>query len=1031
MIDFQNELAEYVFKSKYARYVPELKRRETWDETVGRVEAMHLERYSYLPEEDLAEIRWAFDMVRQKMVLPSMRSMQFGGKAVLAHQARIYNCSVRIIDSSRAFAEVMYLLLCGCGVGIGVFKKYTERLPNLVNAKDKTGSVFVYTVEDNIEGWADSIEALLNCYFKNNPYSGKKIVFDYSKIRPAGAPLKTGGGKAPGYEPLKAAHQKIKKLLDYRIERKEAKRLRGIDIYDILMFCSDAVLAGGVRRSATIVVFDKDDKEMMGAKTLIDVDGRIFTGVSYYKHSRVTNQNEIRHKINVEYKGNVIECDLSDFEYQQLTKDKKISWLHVEPQRARSNNSVLLVRDQVTEEEFAQIIENTKLWGEPGFVFANVANAMPNPCVEIMFVPVTDDGQCGVQFCVAGNTRLMTKSDGLVDISSVVNKDIEIWNGENWSMVKPYQTGTNDELYRITFSDGSYLDATNNHKFLVKQQQHANFMELTTLELLNKIQNTKGAWFVPRANVNIDYNGNVNEYAYEYGFFVGDGHLDHGKPKLNLYNEDKNLGLRGDEYPKIYRNAHGTEYKTIALKDLDASLCQSLKAVSLPGWVSELDRASFLNFVAGWIDADGAKANNGCRLYGTEPRLRDLQILLSRVGVVASLNLFQPKGTGTNLGERKNDLWYLQIPNASKIPSRRLDLSKGKDARFKGKNQAVVSIEKLDGVHPSFCLTEEQKHQCVFNNVLTKQCNLTTINGGVVKDIETFKKCVKAATLIGTLQAGYTSFPYLSRAAQKLTEEEALLGVSITGILDSPEFFLNQDNLVLGSTHAVHVNEEWAKKIGIRPSARITCVKPEGSSTLVLKCFGSGAGPGHAKPKFLRRVQANKLENVYRHFRESNPHATEESVWSNTGTDDVISFPINVPENVMTKDDLTAIQHLDIIKMLQKCWVKPGTTEHNKKPITHSVSCTVVVKDNEWDRVIKHVYKNRNFFAAVSFIGELGDKAYPQAPNEKMVTEGDIIHFDELQKNWKAVDYDTLIEEEDMTEVQNAPACAGGVCQIT
>ena len=707
MIDFQNELAEYVFKSKYARYVPELKRRETWDETVGRVEAMHLERYSYLPEEDLAEIRWAFDMVRQKMVLPSMRSMQFGGKAIFAHEARIYNCAVRIIDSPRAFAEVMYLLLCGCGVGIGVFKKYTERLPNLVNAKDKTGSVFVYTVEDNIEGWADSIEALLNCYFKNNPYSGKKIVFDYSKIRPAGAPLKTGGGKAPGYEPLKAAHQKIKKLLDYRIERKKAKRLRGIDIYDILMFCSDAVLAGGVRRSATIVVFDKDDKEMMGAKTLVDIDGRVFTGVSYYKHSRVTNQDEIRHKINVEYKDEVVECDLSDFEYQQLTKDKKISWLHVEPQRARSNNSVLLVRDQVTEEEFAQIIENTKLWGEPGFVFANVANAMPNPCVEIMFVPVTDDGQCGVQFC-----------------------------------------------------------------------------------------------------------------------------------------------------------------------------------------------------------------------------------------------------------------------------------------------------------------------------------NLTTINGGVVKDIETFKKCVKAATLIGTLQAGYTSFPYLSRAAQKLTEEEALLGVSITGILDSPEFFLNQDNLVLGSTHAVQVNEEWAKKIGIRPSARITCVKPEGSSTLVLKCFGSGAGPGHAKPKFLRRVQANKLENVYRHFHESNPHATEESVWSNTGTDDVISFPINVPENVMTKDDLTAIQHLDIIKMLQKCWVKPGTTEHNKKPITHSVSCTVVVKDNEWDRVIKHVYKNKNFFAAVSFIGELGDKAYPQAPNEKMVTEGDIIHFDELQKNWKAVDYDTLIEEEDMTEVQNAPACAGGACQI-
>jgi len=148
------------------------------------------------------------------------------------------------------FAESFYTLLCGTGVGFGITDKFLNRLPDLVNAKDKTGTVITYTVNDSIEGWGDSIEALLNCYFKNTAYSGRKIVFDYSKIRPKGAKLKTGGGKAPGYKGLKNCHFKVKLLLDTIIEDGNQTRLKTVNAYDILMHCADAVLSGGIRRSA-------------------------------------------------------------------------------------------------------------------------------------------------------------------------------------------------------------------------------------------------------------------------------------------------------------------------------------------------------------------------------------------------------------------------------------------------------------------------------------------------------------------------------------------------------------------------------------------------------------------------------------------------------------------------------------------------------------------------------------------------------------------------------------------------------------
>jgi ribonucleoside-triphosphate reductase len=388
MVNFLDEIGKFIFSTKYAKYNEKEKRRETWEETVKRVKEMHLTKYSNLSKKDKEEIEEAFNLVKEKKVVPSMRSMQFGGKAVFAHEARLYNCAVRHIDSIRSFAESFYALLCGVGVDFGLSEKYMSRLPDFVSQNDKNGSVITYTVTDTIEGWADSVEAILMCYFKNTPFSGRKIVFDYSKIRAKGTPLKTGGGLAPGHEGLKRSHKLIKTKLDYIIESYQQKRMKTIDAYDILMYCSDAVLSGGIRRAACSVTFQKDDIDMMEAKT-------------NKKIQKYRNFERLEKDMNsgfIWYNDQRFEVTLTDYEFE-LLKKRQISWIHVEPQRARSNNSVLLLRDKMTKEEIYDIILKSKEWGEPGFVFANNEDTLFNPCREIGFIPVTDDGRCGFQMC--------------------------------------------------------------------------------------------------------------------------------------------------------------------------------------------------------------------------------------------------------------------------------------------------------------------------------------------------------------------------------------------------------------------------------------------------------------------------------------------------------------------------------------------------------------------------------------------------------------------------------------------------------
>jgi ribonucleoside-triphosphate reductase len=239
---------------KYAKYIPELQRRETWQELVTRNKEMHLKKYPAIA----VEIENAYQLVYDKKVLPSMRSLQFGGKPIEISPNRIYNCAYLPVDDWRAFGEVMFLLLGGTGIGFSVQRHHIDKLPEI--HKPNSDRERRYLIADSIEGWADAIKVLMKSYF----YSGSRIKFDFSDIRAKGARLVTSGGKAPGPQPLKETLVKIEGILN---EKQNGDKLKAIDVHDIICHIADAVLAGGIRRAALISLFSADDDEMIACKS--------------------------------------------------------------------------------------------------------------------------------------------------------------------------------------------------------------------------------------------------------------------------------------------------------------------------------------------------------------------------------------------------------------------------------------------------------------------------------------------------------------------------------------------------------------------------------------------------------------------------------------------------------------------------------------------------------------------------------------------------------------------------------------------
>ena len=315
---------------------------------------------------------------------------------------------------------------------------------------------------------------------------------------------------------------------------------------------------------------------------------------------------------------------------------------------------------------------------------------------------------------------------------------------------------------------------------------------------------------------------------------------------------------------------------------------------------------------------------------------------------------------------------------------------------FTSKVESITYVGKED----VYCLSENNRRTMIVEGITSRRCvevgfypvdietglsgwqgcNLSTINCSKVKTEEDFYEACKAASIIGTLQAGFTSFPYLGETSERIFKREALLGVSGTGWLEKSEICLNPKIQKTGAKIVKAANKEMVSLININIAARTTCVKPEGSVSCVLGT-SSGIHPHHAK-RYIRRTQANKMEDVYKFFKKHNPRACEASVWSANDTDDVISFCVEVPDGSKLKNQITAISLLEIVKSTQQNWVLNGRNlDQCTQPwLTHNVSNTINIQNDEWEIVTDFIYENRNYFCGVSLLPATGDKDYPQAP---------------------------------------------------
>jgi hypothetical protein len=1006
-------LSDYTFVSRYANYRNDLRRRENYHEATDRVKNMHLEKYPQLSE----EINWAFEKVHNKIALGSQRALQFGGKPIINKNSRLYNCISTYIDRARVFQETFWLLLCGCGTGFSVQKHHVNKLPEFHNGLNKSSDLSEtpnWEIEDSIEGWADALGVLIACYMPHPEFPffyGKKVKFDFTKIRPKGSPLGSGVGKAPGPDGLKLALEKIRGLLNACLDAGRRK-LRPIDAYDIVMHASDAVLSGGIRRSASLAIFSLDDQEMLNAKT-----------------------------------GD---------------------WYYTNPQRARSNNSALLLRNETGLETYHKLFDSTRQFGEPGMIWASNTEALYNPCFHRDTRILTSKGYRKIYdlYKDGENVEVITdKRVGMGDKIDLESSGVFLCRSSSVRL-----TQESAKIYEVVTEHGHILRVTDNHEFPTTRGR----LKLKNMVIGDTIllQSEEGKF------------GNFGTYnqGLLLGLITGDGCVCNDQAFIDLWGQDlencdliqemvqheinqlKSIsnGNRNYEDLKWLNQVSNVEKKRIGGKRLFRFLKEVLQIENpksikdiLPEIVWQGSRDFVVGYIQGFLATDGSvqmtgngkKSTLSIRLTQSNKKLlQEIQSVLNNFGIVSRIysrrkeGLYSlPNGKGGNQDYFCNEVFELIIsrPNCisleSKIglfgPKKKLLEQclnvRGRDCNKPERHITQIKSISYWGVDDVFCLNQPETNTVIANGCVVGQCveiglygynkdlvsgwqacNLSTINGSKLQTKEDFAVAAKVAAIIGTLQAGYTEFAYLGPVSEEIIRREALLGVSITGIMDHPSITLNPSNLKEMAQLVLETNSDIAAKIGINEASRTTCVKPEGSASCLLGT-SSGIHPAHAK-RYIRRTQANNMEAPVQHYKIYNPLAVEKSVWSSTGTDDVINFLIEMPPDVVTKDNITAVQFLETVKLVQENWVETGKRpEKCIQPwLSHNVSNTITVQPNEWKEVEDFIYENKDTFAGISLLGGSGDLDFNQAPFSKVLTEEEIVskYGDKLSEGRRLVD---------------------------
>jgi|JI10StandDraft_1071094.scaffolds.fasta_scaffold00646_33 ribonucleotide reductase class II len=979
----QNILSSITVFLKYAKYLPEKERRETWEELVERNKTIHINKYPDLRN----EIHEVYDkFVMTKKVLPSMRSLQFAGKPIEISPVKIYNCAFAPIDDWRVFSEIMFLLLSGTGVGFSVQHHHIEKLPEIIKPDPK--KVQRYLVGDSIEGWADAIKMLMKSYFVRS----STIEFDFSDIRAKGARLITSGGKAPGPQPLKECVVKVQGILDSKVN---GEKLSAIEIYDIVCHIADAVLAGGIRRAALICLFSANDDEMIASKS-----------------------------------G---------------------SWWELNPQRGRANNSVVLLRHKITRKFFDKVWERIKDSGsgEPGVYFTNDKDWGTNPSLR-------------------KGTRVLT-TEGIFPIEELQDREFQVknLNGEI-SGAKCWLSGRNRPLFKITLRGNHEVYCTAEHEWPIWNETRGLYEKIRTEDITVNS-------YVPNLQQDSLFIG--GEGSYDDGFLIGwnlgDGSI--GEDLDLKGNIKRRFGfffskedMKYDIHHKIfnYINSQNDSAVVGTIKDdnveysSNSKFLRSLfdrfevvhksKGLPLKTW-----RGSSEEFRKGLIDglfsSDGSvedgKWGRDINFHSVHEKLtEDVGELLGFYGIRTTIKKIVSKKPIYLNGHIYNncesfiltinagrDILHFhklfQLSHLRKQENIKKNLLTFNEKRLSSKKNRVeiINIEKTDLTEDVWDISVHDKTHCfqiahcITGNCVEialrpfQFCNLTEVNASNLESQEDLNDRVRAAAFIGTLQAGYTNFHYLRPIWKKTTEKDALLGVSMTGIASMEVFKYNIEEAV---EVVREENKRIAKAIGINKAARLTCVKPAGTTSLTLGT-SSGIHAWH-NDYYIRRIRVNKAESLYTYLSIYHPDLVKDEIFRPHDTA-VIEIPQKAPASAVTRQE-SAIQLLDRVKDITTRWVRPG---HNTGSNTHNVSATISIKPEEWDEVNEWMWKNRDLYAGLAILPH-SEHSYKQAPFEDISKET----YDELFSHLQQIDLTKAIEVTDQTKLGQEAACAGASCEV-
>lgn len=1065
---------------KYSRFIPKLNRRETWEELVSRNKEMHQKKYPKLKD----EIENVYKFVYEKKVLPSMRSLQFGGKPIEISPNRIYNCAYMPIDDWRAFGEVMFLLLGGTGVGYSVQKHHVEKLPEI--RKPKSDRERRFLVSDSIEGWADAIKALVKSYF----ISGSSLRFDYSDIRPKGARLITSGGKAPGAEPLRICIEKLRVTLDLK---KDGDKLTPIEVHDMVCYIADAVLAGGIRRAALISLFSADDDEMISCKfgTWWELNPQ---------RGRANNSAVLlRSKVTEEFfKGLWKKIELSNAGEPGIYFSNDKDWGTNPCLSADTKIAVADGRGSVSIGELAQSGEDVPVYSVNRFdgkVSIEWARSPRKTRTNVQLVRVHLDD--GTHLDVTPDHGMLLRDGTRVEAKDLTEGD----SLSRFTKRQEYVAKTNPHKYWRVYCDtrNTKADKIYEHRMITKFYQpdvwdkvydetksngwvngglvvhHKDYNPLNNrpenLQIMTFKEHTEyHAQHDNGGEQNSMYSGYTNEQIEEFALQLT---KDYGR---KVSSNEWKIAVKQNGMPQSFSSWRRSNWfpspssllswcaSQLGYDNVDPRVARQLAKVQSNGYDAYIkDGAVFVKKSCGnpscndelhlhHSDKHAVYCSTKCATSTEEhistfiKRNRDGQINKQQITFESQIKIFNelketlgrdPKKIEWETACKDTDVSgriRTEIPNNFTNPYVFHTYNQLKETASTY-NHKVVRVENLEGLHDVYNLTVDSNHtvgivtndsndqmsgifvtQCCEIALRPFQfCNLCEVNVSDVVDQEDLEARTKAATFIGTLQATYTDFHYLRPIWQRTTEKDALLGVGMTGIGSGVAQKLD---VKAAAKIAKEENERVANLLGINKAARITTIKPAGTSSLTLGC-SSGIHAWH-NDYYLRRIRVGKNESIYTHLSQFHPELVEDEYFRPHDTA-VIGIPQKAPDSAIMRTE-SPLQLLERVKWFNQNWIKPG---HKNGMNTHNISATVSVREHEWDAVGNWMWLEREHFNGLSVLPFDGGN-YIQAPFEDITKE----KYEQLMQTLNDVDLSKVVEFDDNTDLAGEIACGSSGCEI-